>query len=51
MLRTDATNIFNHTNLGGPNTDIQSPTAGQITSLAFAGNNMRRLQFSGTINF
>ncbi len=51
VLRTDATNMFNHTNLGGPNTDIQSPTAGQITSLAFAANNMRRLQFSGTINF
>ncbi len=51
VLRTDATNVFNHTNLGGPNSDIQSPNAGQITGLAFGGNNMRRLQFSGTINF
>ena len=49
-LRTEAANAFNHTNLGGPNNDVQSSTAGQITSLA-AGGTMRRLQFSGTIKF
>lgn len=49
-LRTDASNVFNHTNLGLPNGDVQSPSAGQITGLA-AGGTMRRLQFSGTIKF
>jgi hypothetical protein len=50
ILRTDASNAFNHTNLGLPNSDVQSPNAGQITGLA-AGGTMRRLQFSGTITF
>src|SRR5450755_3633691 len=50
QLRTDATNVFNHTNLGLPNTDVQSSSAGQITGLA-AGGTMRKLQFSGTIRF
>jgi hypothetical protein len=49
-LRTDARNVFNHTNLGGPNTDVQSPNVGQITGLA-GGAYMRSLQFSGTIRF
>ncbi len=50
QLRTDARNIFNHTNLGTPNTDIQSPSVGQITGLA-GGAFMRSLQFSGTLRF
>ncbi|MGA2136143.1 MAG: carboxypeptidase regulatory-like domain-containing protein [Bryobacteraceae bacterium] len=53
-LRMDSTNFFNHTNLGGPNNDVQSPQVGQITSIAFGGNNgvgMRKLQFSGNIRF
>jgi hypothetical protein len=50
VLRTDARNVFNHTNLGGPNSDVQSPNAGQITGLA-PGAFMRSLQFSGTIRF
>lgn len=49
-LRTDSRNVFNHTNLGGPNGDVQSPSAGQITGIA-AGGFMRQLQFSGTIRF
>jgi hypothetical protein len=49
-LRTDAENVLNHTNLGLPNGDVQSPNAGQITGLAAAGV-MRRLQFSGTVRF
>lgn len=49
-FRTDAINVFNHTNLGTPNGDVQSPSAGQITGLA-AGAIMRRLQFSGTVVF
>ena len=49
-LRADAANIFNHTNLGRPNGDVQSPNAGQITGLA-GGGSMRRMQFSGTLRF
>jgi hypothetical protein len=53
-LRMDSRNFFNHTNLGGPNNDVTSPQAGQITGIAFGGNNgvgMRTLQFSGNIKF
>lgn len=50
ILRTDARNAFNHTNMGTPNSDVQSPNAGQITGLA-GGAYMRSLQFSGTIKF
>jgi len=50
ILRTDARNAFNHTNLGLPNADVQSPNAGQITGIA-AGGTMRQLQFSGTVRF
>jgi len=53
-LRMDSRNFFNHTNLGGPNNDVTSPQAGQITGIAFGGANgtgMRTLQFSGTIKF
>ena len=53
QLRLDATNSLNHTNLGSPNDDITSPTAGQITNIAFSGNggSMRRLQYSGTFSW
>jgi hypothetical protein len=52
QLRTDAKNAFNHSNLGLPNSDVQSPSAGQITGLAQGGSApMRQLQFSGTIRF
>jgi hypothetical protein len=50
VLRADADNLFNHTNLGSPNGDVQSPSAGQITGLA-PGGSMRRMQFSGTLKF
>ena len=50
QIRTDARNVFNHTNLGTPNSDVQSPSAGQITGIA-GGAYMRSLQFSGTITF
>ena len=49
-LRTDFRNVFNHTNLGLPNGNVQQGNAGQITSIA-AGGYMRQLQFSGTIRF
>jgi hypothetical protein len=47
-FRIDAFNIFNHPNLGAPNTNITSTTAGQITSSA---GNMRRLQFALRMDF
>ena len=49
-LRGDATNSFNHANLGSPNTNIADPAAGRITGLA-SQYTMRRLQFSGRIDF
>jgi hypothetical protein len=49
-LRGDATNSFNHANLGSPNTNIADPAAGRITGLA-SQYTRRRLQFSGRIDF
>ena len=49
-LRTDSRNVFNHTNLGMPNANVDATNVGQITSIA-AGGYMRSLQFSGTIRF
>lgn len=52
QLRADSDNVFNHTNLGLPNTNIDQKNVGQITGLASAtGGYMRRLQFSGTLRF
>jgi len=53
-LRMDSRNVLNHTNLGGPNGDVTAPNAGQITNIAFGGNNgvgMRTVQFSGNLKF
>ena len=53
-LRMDSRNFLNHTNLGGPNSDVQSTNVGQITGIAFGGANgtgMRTLQISGTLSF
>ncbi len=51
-LRADATNVFNHTNLGLPNQDVQSSTVGQITGTAFGnGYLMRRIQYTGSITW
>ncbi len=51
-LRADATNVFNHTNLGTPNADVQSATVGQITQTAFGnGYQMRRIQYTGSITW
>ncbi len=49
-IRASAYNLFNHTNLGLPNTNITDPKAGQITSIA-SGANMRRLQFAFRVDF
>ena len=53
MLRLDTTNTLNHTNLDIPNNAITSSNSGQITNIAFNGNGggMRKLQYSGTINW
>jgi hypothetical protein len=52
-LRMDATDAFNHTNLGLPNADVQNANAGQITNIAFSNNqgSMRRVQYSGVLTF
>jgi hypothetical protein len=53
-LRMDSRNFFNHTNLGGPNGDVTAPNVGQITGIAFGGNNgtgMRTLQLSANVKF
>ncbi len=51
-FRWDSTNVFNHLNLGTPNTNIDQSNAGQITGMAAGADGfMRRMQFSGTIRF
>lgn len=51
-LRVDSTNALNHTNLGLPNSDVQSSSVGQITGTAQGGAyNMRRLQYSGSLSW
>ena len=47
-LQWEAFNAFNHTNLGGPNSQVDSSTAGQITNVA---DIMRRIQLSATVRF
>ncbi len=49
-LRGEAYNLFNHTNLGLPNTNVNGNNAGQITALAF-GSTMRRMQFGMRLDF
>jgi Carboxypeptidase regulatory-like domain len=48
QVRAEAFNAFNHTNLGGPNTNLTDPNVGKITS---NGGTMRRLQFGARIDF
>ncbi len=43
-LRAETFNTFNHTNLGDPESDVTSPNAGKITSIA-PSYQMRRMQF------
>jgi len=42
--------VFNHTNLGDPNSTVTDPNAGQITGLA-PNFQMRRLQFGFRMDF
>ncbi|MBV9608066.1 MAG: hypothetical protein JO187_00790 [Acidobacteria bacterium] len=57
-FRVDAFNVFNHPNLGNPNTcvDCHGATDGKITGLAgsttgIANNGMRYLQFGVKLMF
>ena len=50
QIRGEAYNIFNHANLGLPNTNVNGSNAGTITGLAYSYN-MRRLQFATRIDF
>jgi Carboxypeptidase regulatory-like domain len=47
-LQWEAFNAFNRTNLAGPNAQVDSSTAGQITNTS---DIMRRLQLSATVRF
>ena len=49
-LRGEAYNLFNHANLGLPNSNVNGNNPGVITALAY-GYNMRRLQFAARIDF
>ena len=50
-LRAEAFNIFNHTNLSDPNTDLTSPQVGQITGIFAPVATMRRFQFAVRLDF
>jgi hypothetical protein len=50
QFRVESFNTFNHVNLGQPNATVDSPTAGQITSLASLSQ-MRKLQLGVRLNF
>ena len=50
QLRGEAYNLFNHANLGLPNTNVNGNNPGQITGLAY-GYQMRRLQFALRLDF
>ena len=50
QFRAELFNAFNHVNLGLPNTSVDSPTAGQITSIAPLFG-MRKWQFGVRVNF
>lgn len=49
-LRGETFNTFNHTNLGDPNGDVTSPSAGKISGIA-PSYQMRRLQIGIRLDF
>jgi hypothetical protein len=49
-LRAEGFNVFNHTNLGDPDSNVTGSNAGKINSLA-PNYEMRRLQFALRLNF
>jgi hypothetical protein len=50
QFRAELFNAFNHANLGQPNASVDSPTAGQITSIATLSQ-MRKWQLGLRINY
>jgi hypothetical protein len=50
QLRGEAYNLFNHTNLNLPNTNVNGSTPGVITSIN-PSSTMRRLQFAARLDF
>ena len=56
-LRVEAVNVFNHVNLGNPDSEIGTtaeprPNAGRITTTAYSGNDpQRNLQFAVRFTF
>jgi hypothetical protein len=50
QFRADAFNVFNRVNRANPNTNVDTPTGGAITSLAL-GAIPREMQFSLRVNF
>ncbi len=50
QFRAEALNILNHPNFANPNTQLGSPTFGQITSLV-SGNQSRILQLGTRLSF
>jgi hypothetical protein len=50
QFRAELFNAFNHVNLGQPNTQVDSPTAGKITALATLSQ-MRRWQYGLRFTF
>jgi hypothetical protein len=50
QIRGEAYNVFNHTNLGLPNSNVNGNNPGVITGLA-SGYVMRRLQFATRFDF
>ena len=55
MLRMEAFNVFNHPELGNPNTNLSSPSFGQITSVAnttpIGTGSARSIQFAARFTF
>ena len=50
QFRAELFNAFNHVNLGQPTATVDSPTAGQIFSIATLSQ-MRKWQFGLRLNF
>jgi hypothetical protein len=50
-FRAEAFNIFNHVNLGLPNSQVNDANAGRITSLQFPNARMRQWQFGARLLF
>ena len=56
-MRIEAVNLFNHVNLGNPDSEVgvpgnPNPNAGRINSTAYGGNDLQRnFQFGLKVRF